>query len=86
VSNRNMGLSRWLTVVRRIFLGLVLLVVLLSISLRVRTYLLTRRIHEVLAGLERVEVDKTTEAELLKAVPYLGSWLEPQGRGADLSS
>jgi hypothetical protein len=66
-----MGLSRWLTVVRRIFLGLVLLVVLLSIGLRLRTYLLTRKVHEVLAGLERVEVDKTTETELLKAVPHL---------------
>jgi hypothetical protein len=66
-----MGLSRWLTVVRRIFLGLALLVVLLSMGLRFRTYLITRKIHEVLAGLERVEVDKTTETDVLKAVPYL---------------
>jgi hypothetical protein len=80
VSNWNMGLSRWLTVVRRIFLGLVLLIVLLSIGLRVRAYLLTRKIHAVLAGLERIQIDKTSEAELLKTVPGMVlSWTRQSG-------
>jgi hypothetical protein len=66
-----MGLRRWFIVARRIFLGLGLLIVLLSIGLRVRTYLLTREIYVVLAGLERVQIDKTSEAELPTMVPYL---------------
>jgi hypothetical protein len=64
-----MGLRRWSIVARRILLVLGLLVVLLSVGLRARTYLLTRKIHAVLAGLERVQIDKTSEAELLKTVP-----------------
>jgi hypothetical protein len=66
-----MELRRWFIVARRILLILGLLVVLLSIGLRVRTYLLTRKIHAVLAGLEHVQIDKTSEAELVRTVPYL---------------
>ncbi|MGP0074812.1 MAG: hypothetical protein ACLPWF_23110 [Bryobacteraceae bacterium] len=44
---------------------------MLSIGLRVRTYLLTRKIHAVFAALGRVQIDKTSEVELLKTVPYL---------------
>jgi hypothetical protein len=60
-----------LIVARRISLVFVLLLVLLSIGLRTRTYLLTRKIHAVLNGLERLQIDKTSEAELLKTVPNL---------------
>jgi hypothetical protein len=63
---------RWFIVARRIVFVLGLLIVFLSIGLRARTYLLTRKIHEVLAGLERLQIDKTSEAELLRTVPYLG--------------
>jgi hypothetical protein len=72
--------GRWLIVARRISLVFVLLVVLFSIGLRTRTYLLTRKIHAVLAGLERVQIDKTSEAELLKNVPgLLLSWTLESG-------
>lgn len=66
-----MGYRRWFIVARRISIALALLVVFLSIGIRVRTYLLTRKIHEVLAGLERVQIDKTGEADLKKIVPDL---------------
>jgi hypothetical protein len=64
-------LRRWSIVVRRICLLIGLLIAIGSIGIRARTYLLTRKIQAVLAGLERVQVDKTSEAELLKTVPYL---------------
>jgi hypothetical protein len=75
-----MGLRRWLIVARRVFLVLGLLLVLLSVGLRVRTYLLTRKIHAVLDGLERIQIDKTSEAELLKTVPgAVLSWTRKSG-------
>jgi hypothetical protein len=84
VSNRNMGLRRWLIVwlklARRIFLAVGFLLVLLSVGLRIRTYLLTRKINAVLAGLERVQTDKTSEAELLKTVPGVAlRWTRKSG-------
>src|ERR1700733_10040741 len=75
-----MGLRRWSIVARRILLVLGLLVVLLSVGLRARTYLLTRKIHAVLAGLERIQIDKTSQAELLKTVPgVVLSWTRENG-------
>jgi hypothetical protein len=56
---------------RRLYFALVLLLVLFSGCLRVRSFLLTRRIHAVLSGLAQVRVDQTTEEQLLKTVPYL---------------
>jgi hypothetical protein len=56
---------------RRAYLALFLLVIAFSTAVRIRTYLLTRRIHDVLSGLEQVHVDTTTENQLLKAVPSL---------------
>jgi hypothetical protein len=50
---------------------LFLICICLSAVLRFRTYLLTRRIQVVLAGLAQVRVDQTTEGQLLKAVPDL---------------
>jgi hypothetical protein len=56
---------------RRVYSALILLCVVLSCSLRFRSYLLTRKIQAVLAGLAQVRVDQTTESQLLKTVPYL---------------
>ena len=66
-----MPFRRWLVVARRICLGLVVLIAMFSIGLRVQTYLLTRKIHAVIAGLEHVQIDKTSEQDLLKTVPGL---------------
>jgi hypothetical protein len=56
---------------RRVYLGLLLLPVIFTTGVRIRSVLLTRRIHAVLSGLEQVRVDQTTEEQLLKTVPYL---------------
>jgi hypothetical protein len=56
---------------RWVYLGLLLLPVIFTTDARIRSVLLTRRIHAVLSGLEQVRVDQTTEEQLLKTVPYL---------------
>jgi hypothetical protein len=56
---------------RRFYLGLLLLLVVFSGCVRVRSFLLTRRIQAVLSGLAQIRVDQTTEGQLLKTVPYL---------------
>jgi hypothetical protein len=56
---------------RPIYLAVLLLPIVFSVSLRVRTFLAARKIHAVLSGLEQVRVDRTTEEQLLRTVPYL---------------
>jgi len=56
---------------RRFYLALLLLLVVFSGSIRVRSYLLTRKIQVVLSGLEQLRVDATSEEQLLRTVPYL---------------
>jgi hypothetical protein len=43
---------------------------------RVHTFILTNKIHAVIAGLSRLHIDETTEEEVLRTVPYLdhGEW------------
>ncbi len=55
----------------RVYLALFLFLFALSIGVRVRSYLLTRRIYAALSGLDRLRVDATTEEQLLRTVPYL---------------
>ncbi len=57
--------------VRRICFAVFLLLLFLGTAAHIRCYFLAKRIGAVLAGLERVRVDQTTEAELLRDVPYL---------------
>jgi hypothetical protein len=71
---RGTRLLRMLTSWRalRLLLALPLLaVLLLTVGLRVHSYLLTRKIQAVLSGLERLRMDRTSEQELLKTVPYV---------------
>lgn len=73
---------------RRVYLALLLALVLLSTGLRVRSYLLTRKIYAVLSGLEQVRIDKTTEQQLMRTVPYLflmtRRWRPCQGGNATI--
>ncbi len=56
---------------RWVYLAFILALVVFSIGLRVRSYLLTRKIYAVLFGLEQVRMDVTTEEQLKKVVPQL---------------
>jgi hypothetical protein len=58
-------------IARRIYLFIVLLVLVAAAGARVSSLVQIRRIHRVLAGLQQVQIDHTTEAELLRTVPYL---------------
>jgi hypothetical protein len=81
------GLAVWRTVsgrwARRIYTVLLLMCISLSVGLRCRTYLLTRRIQAVLAGLAQVRVDQTTESQLQTIVPYLRSLKIEASSGLD---
>jgi len=56
---------------RRVGCILLLAVVGLSSGIRVRSYLLTRRIQAVLTGLQQLKIDTTKEEEISGTVPYL---------------
>ncbi|MGA3259573.1 MAG: hypothetical protein ABSE35_11900 [Bryobacteraceae bacterium] len=56
---------------RRVGFILLLALVGLSTGVRIRSYLLTRRIQAVLAGLQQLKVDATKEEDLSRTVPYL---------------
>jgi hypothetical protein len=56
---------------RQVYLALLFLLIAFSTGIRIRSYLLTRKIYAVLSGLEQVHVDTTTEKQLLRIVPYL---------------
>ena len=56
---------------RRIYLALVLSLIIFSMGVRFRSYLLTRKVQAVLSGLAKVRVDQTTEQQLLETVPGL---------------
>ena len=56
---------------RRVYLALFLAIFSLSVDVRIRSYLLGRKIQAVISGLGRLRVDETTEEQLRKTVPYL---------------
>jgi hypothetical protein len=58
-------LARWF------YFACLLVPVILTAGARIRSVVVTRRIHAVLSGLERIRVDQTTEEQVLKTVPYL---------------
>lgn len=76
---------------RRICLTIIVLFFSLGAVTRIYVYALTLRAEKVIAGLSRVEIDKTTDYELLQAVPYLVRWqwegtLKPTAETGDIDS
>jgi hypothetical protein len=58
-------------ILRRAFLSLFLISIFAVMATHIRSYLLVRKFQQVLSGLSRIQIDKTTEAELAQAIPYL---------------
>lgn len=56
---------------RRIYFAMFLLLLCATTVAHIRSVLMARKFHAVLSGLERVRVDQTTEAELMRTVPYM---------------
>jgi hypothetical protein len=67
------SLDKMLTgrVARRAALLVFLLLIFLSTAARVRSYFMVLRFQRVLSGLSHIKIDKTTEEELVRFVPYL---------------
>lgn len=58
-------------IARRIYLATILLLIVVSASVRICGYVLTRRMHTIIAELSKLEIDKTDESELVRRMPYL---------------
>lgn len=56
---------------RRIYLSLFLIFILVTTVVRTRSYFLARKFQRVLSSLNRLQIDKTSEEELVRSVPYL---------------
>ena len=56
---------------RRIYFAIVLLVLLVTVAGRLRSYIMARRIETVLRGFAEIRLDQTIEEQLTKTVPYL---------------
>jgi hypothetical protein len=61
-------------IARRVELGLVLSLVATSATARIYTLVLTRRMEAVIAGLSKLQVDKSTEEDVRRTVPHLVRW------------
>lgn len=69
---------------RRIYFAIFLLLVCVPLVPRFRNMLRARKFQAVLAGLERLKVDQTTEAELVRLVPYLTRGYSEKDRGGNV--
>jgi hypothetical protein len=56
---------------RQVYLTLLIPLALAWTIPRMRSMLMTRKIHSVLAGMQKIRLDQTTERELLNTVPHL---------------
>jgi hypothetical protein len=56
---------------RRIYLVLMLALFIISAAARVCTFVRTRRMEAVIAGLSKLQIDKSTEEDVRRTVPYL---------------
>jgi hypothetical protein len=58
-------------ILRRTYLSVFLLSILALAAPHIRSYLLVRKFQRVLSGLSRIQIDKTTEEELVRLIPNL---------------
>jgi hypothetical protein len=72
--------------VRRIYFAIFLLVLCVPLVPRLRNIYRARKFEAVLAGLERVKVDQTIEAELVRLVPYLTRRYSEKGRDGSVET
>jgi hypothetical protein len=86
-------LSSWIATTRRIvagrrarqlYLTVLLLLVVLSGVIRIRSFLITRKFQAVLAGLAQMKVDSTSEEQLVRTVPYVVRDAKEYSEGAHL--
>jgi hypothetical protein len=61
-------------IARRVYLLLVLALLTTSAAARIYTFVLTRRMEAVIVGLSKLQIDKSTEEDVKRAMPYLVRW------------
>lgn len=61
-------------IARRAFLVLMLSLLTASMAVRIHTFVLARRMETVIADLSRLQIDKSTEEDVKRTVPYLVRW------------
>jgi len=61
-------------IARRVYLVLVLALLAISTAARIYTLVLTRRMEAVIAGLSKLQIDKSTEEDVKRTVPYVMRW------------
>ena len=61
-------------IARRVYLVLVLILFVTSAAARIYTFVLTRRMEAVVAGLGKLQMDRSTEEDVKRTVPYLVRW------------
>ena len=57
--------------VMRMTVAIILVLLMMTATARMRTYLMARKIQSVLQGLSQIRLDQTTEEQLTNMVPYL---------------
>ena len=58
-------------VARLVYVTIFAVLLFLTCAIRISSYVLTRRMNAVIAGLSKLEIDKTSEDDLVRTVPYL---------------
>jgi hypothetical protein len=71
-------------VARRACLFLFLFLILLTAAVRLRSYVMVREFQRVLSGMSRIQIDKTTEKELVRLVPDLVRGTTTEKNGAHI--
>jgi hypothetical protein len=61
-------------IARRVYFVIVLSIVATSAIARICTLVLTRRMEAVITGLSKLQIDKSTEEDVKRTVPYLVPW------------
>src|SRR5579872_6962104 len=56
---------------RRVYFGLLCFLLIVAIGFRLHSFLLARKMSAVIAGLSKLQIDQTTEEDVVRAVPYL---------------
>lgn len=61
-------------ILHRVFLAFVILILAVTTIVRIHSFVLTRRMEGVIAGLSKLQIDQSTEEDVKRTVPQLVRW------------
>ena len=59
---------------RRVFLAFTILLLAVTTIVRVHSFVLTRRMERVIAGLSKLQIDQSTEEDIKRTIPQMVRW------------